>query len=285
MMAFQNTSRYCGWSSLAAFLFVLSSAASGSAVFSQEGKAAQVRSEFPYRDGTVVLTSVIQERISATRYRAKGHVVITFQDTLISGDEAEYDEETRDGTITGQVHYSQKQQWLNCTKAEFNFNTQTGIFYDASGFTDREFFITGRTILKTGKDTYKVQEGIVTACKEKRPKWSFAASSATVLVDRTTRLHRMTFKIKGIPVFYAPYFIVPMERKTRSSGFIPFHYGNSTSKGRTFSEGYYQTLGESADLLVYGDYFSERGLALGGIFRVPSMVSQSSKRIGAPSPK
>jgi LPS-assembly protein len=34
-----------------------------------------------------------------------------------------------------------------------------------------------------------------------------------------------------------------------------------------FSEGYYQTLGRSADLLVRGDYFSLRGLALGGEFR------------------
>jgi len=58
-----------------------------------------------------------------------------------------------------------------------------------------------------------------------------------------------------------------MEKKTRSSGFIPFHTGNSTSKGRVFSEGYYQTLGKSADFLLYGDYFSLRGLAVGGVFR------------------
>jgi LPS-assembly protein len=60
---------------------------------------------------------------------------------------------------------------------------------------------------------------------------------------------------------------MPLEKKTRSSGFVPFHTGNSTSKGRVFSEGYYQTLGKSADFTVYGDYFSLRGLAIGGIFR------------------
>jgi LPS-assembly protein len=75
------------------------------------------------------------------------------------------------------------------------------------------------------------------------------------------------FKIKGIPVIYFPYIIFPMEEKKRSSGFITFHTGNSTSKGRVFREGYFQTLGDSADITVLGDYFSLRGLALGSIFR------------------
>jgi LPS-assembly protein len=34
-----------------------------------------------------------------------------------------------------------------------------------------------------------------------------------------------------------------------------------------FSEGYYQTLGQSADALIYADYFTLRGLAVGGKFR------------------
>ncbi|PYV16343.1 MAG: hypothetical protein DMG07_08000 [Acidobacteria bacterium] len=66
---------------------------------------------------------------------------------------------------------------------------------------------------------------------------------------------------------YFPYLIVPLERKERSSGFLPFHTGSSTSKGRLITLGYFQTLGASADATVYGDYFTERGLAVGGIFR------------------
>jgi len=61
---------------------------------------------------------------------------------------------------------------------------------------------------------------------------------------------------------------MPLEKKERNSGFIPFHTGNSTSKGRLLSEGWYQTLGQSADMLIYGDYFTLRGLAVGGFFRI-----------------
>lgn len=228
--------------------------------------AAQVRTEILYRDGIVVLVSDIQEKIR-TLHRAKGHVQMVFQDIVITGDEAEYDEETKEGFISGKVHFAQNQQWLSCSLAEFNFATQTGAFHNASGYTDREFLISGKTILKTGKDTYRIEQGTATACQDKVPKWSFHASRTDIRINRTARMHGTVFKIKGIPVLYTPYLILPIGTQKRSSGFVPFHTGTSTTKGRVFSQGYYQTLGKSADLLVYGDYFTLRGLAAGGIFR------------------
>jgi LPS-assembly protein len=227
----------------------------------------RVRTEIPYRNGKVTLISDFQERISKTQYRASGDVRITYQDIVITCDEAEYDEATGKGAAKGHLHFSQKRQWFACSRAVFSFGDQTGTFYDAEGFTDQEFLIRGRTIIKTGPDTYKVQEGFVTACQETNPKWSFSVSGATVHVDKTTRLHNTLFKVKRIPILYTPYLILPMETKKRSSGLIPPHTGNSSSKGRVFSLGYYQTLGRSADLTTYGDYFSLRGLAIGGIFR------------------
>jgi len=246
----------------------------------QPGGGKQVRTEIPYRDGKLTLVSDFQERITKTRYRAAGHVLIAFKDIVLTSEAAEYDEETREGFTTGQTRFSQGSQWLVCSRAEFNFNTQTGAFYEASGYTDRQFMITGRTVLKTGRDTYRVLTGTATTCQEKRPKWSFSASATNIKIDGTARLHHTAFKIKGIPIFYFPYILFPMEEKKRSSGFIPFHTGNSTSKGRVFREGYFQTLGDSADVTVYGDHFSLRGLALGGIFRArPNPATRFSTEI------
>jgi LPS-assembly protein len=196
-----------------------------------------------------------------------GHVLITFKDIVVTTDTAEYDEETREGFMTGETRFSQGSQWLVCSRAEFNFNAQTGTFYEASGYTDRQFLVTGRTVLKTGPDTYRILAGTATTCPEERPKWSFSASATNIRIDGTARMRHTVFKIKTVPVFYFPYIVFPMEEKKRNSGLIPFHTGSSTSKGRSFREGYFQTLGNSADITVYGDYFSLRGLALGSIFR------------------
>jgi LPS-assembly protein len=239
--------------------------------FSISGDAAegeQVRSEILYKDGTVKIASDTQLRDTKTQYRAVGHVAITYQDWVMTGDEAVFDQETRQGYVTGHVRFTQKLQWLSCSRAEFNFNNRTGIFYDATGYTDRQFWISSRTIRKTGPDTYAADTIDVTSCKPENPKWTFSASRTSIHVDKTARLRNVRFKIKGIPVFYFPYLVFPMEKKERSSGFVPFQTGNSTSKGRVLSEGWYQTLGESADALIYADYFSLRGLAIGGDFRI-----------------
>ena len=183
----------------------------------------RVRTEIPYRDGTVVLLSELQEKISKTRYRASGRVQVTYRDATLTCDELEYDEETRTVETIGTTHFTQGSQYLTCSRAEYNFASQTGVFYDADGYTDREFLIQGRTVFKTGPDTYKVDNGSLTSCMEKNPKWSFEASRAGLRVDRTARLHNVIFRIKGVPVIYFPYVVLPMENKKRSSGFLPFH--------------------------------------------------------------
>jgi LPS-assembly protein len=233
-----------------------------------DGRAQErVRSEIPYKEGTVVLVSDYQERVTRTRYHAQGNVVVTYNDVTITAEAVDYDEETRQGATSGATRFSQGGRWLTCSRAEFDFASQTGVFYEASGFTDQQFIIQGRTIRRTGPETYVVEQGFMTACQDKTPKWSFGMARAGIRVDHTARLHHTTFKIRGIPVLYLPYLIVPLERKERSSGILPFHTGSSTSKGRVVSIGYFQTLGVSADATVYGDYFTRRGLAIGGIFR------------------
>lgn len=234
----------------------------------QQNYAGRVRTEFPSRYGLVTLTSDQQEQVSSNRFSARGNVVLTFKDIVITAETAEYDKDSGEGLLTGRIRFSQKELWLVCSRAEFNIHRETGVFYDASGHADREFFVTGRTIYKTGPETYRIEEGITTTCRDTLPKWSFSASETSIRIDRTARMNNAVFKIKGVPVFYTPFMVLPMQKKARSSGFVPFQTGRSTSKGRVFSEGYYQTLGKSADLTVYGDYFSLRGLALGGIFRM-----------------
>ncbi|MBZ5495528.1 MAG: LPS assembly protein LptD [Acidobacteriia bacterium] len=227
----------------------------------------QVSTALPYKDGTVVLTSGRQERISKTTYRLSENVRITYQEIVITCDSAEFDEVTRKGTTSGLTRFTQNKQWLTCSRAEFDLTRQTAKFYDAMGYTDQEFLIQGRLVLKTGRDTYKVERGSLTACPEKRPKWAFSVGDANIHLDQTAHIRRVLFEIKGVPVLYFPYLVVPLEAKKRSSGFLPFHTGNSTTKGRQFDLGWYQTLGSSADMTLYGDYFSLRGFGLGGILR------------------
>src|SRR5512138_2859469 len=76
--------RGCLALALAAFFLIFAaSAGRAQTVKEQSSVSGQVRTEFPYRDGTVTLVSDSQEAIAKTQYHAKGHVVITFQDITV----------------------------------------------------------------------------------------------------------------------------------------------------------------------------------------------------------
>lgn len=264
-----RVSKLCCPLYLGFWMIIGAGAATPGAGYAQTQSSAQVFdqnfAEIPYRDGKVIIAFDYMDTVGDT-YRATGHVRITFQDMVITCDGAEYNGVTHKGTTSGRTHFSQKKAWFDCSRSEFDLSTQTAKFFDATGYTDEEFYVQGRIVLKTGRDTYSVDQGSLTSCQEKRPKWQFNVGNANIHLDQTARLHRVLFKVHGVPLFYFPYLIVPLEEKKRSSGFMPPHSGNSTTKGRQFRLVYYQTLGTSAELTTYGDYFSKRGFGMGGIF-------------------
>ena len=242
----------------------------------------QARTEIPYRDGMVILHYDFLESITKTRYRIKGHVVITFRDMRITCEEAEYDEATREGTTTGPTRFSQNQQWFTCSRSEFNLAKQTGKFYDATGYTDQQYLVQGKTVLKTGRDTYVVAQGSLTACLEKNPKW------------RIWRRRRhdpcrsdCTPPPCGIPAQGRAGALFPLpdrshaeqapQQRLSSDPLREFKQQGETVQSRVFSD----AGAERGYDLSIGDYFSLRGL---GIRRHIPRASQSSRPTSTSTP-
>ncbi len=202
-----------------------------------------------------------------------GYVDARYQNIRLQADRVEYNDTTNDSVAEGNVVFDQgASQRVTARRAEINLATKLGTFYDATGFTDRtatgEFlYYTATRIDKTGPNEYVLYDADVTACEDSIPKWSFSAKKAKLRVDDRVRLRNAVFDIKGKPIFWLPYASIPISRRERQSGFLLPRFGNSNTKGFTYSQAYYQTLGRSADATIRGDYFSARGLGLGFEFR------------------
>jgi len=69
-----------------------------------------------------------------------------------------------------------------------------------------------------------------------------------------------------VPLFYLPFVTHPVNEQ-RESGILLPYFGNNTTKGMVVGEGFYLTLGRSADLTMATQYWSKRGFAPNGIFR------------------
>ncbi len=226
----------------------------------------RVRVEMPYEGGTVVLVADQVTR-EGDQFLAEGQVVVTYQDSVLKADKAIYLADTQKVQALGRVELTKGVQYLRGTRAELDVKTDTGVIYDADGYTDQELFIRAKQMEKTGPNTFRAKNAFLTACNDALPKWSFAFTNATIKVGATARMKHTLFRIKGVPVFYLPYVLFPTEKKKRSSGFMLPTTGNSSNKGRRFSQSFYLTLGDSADLMINETYFSERGFAHGFTFR------------------
>lgn len=231
--------------------------------------------ELPYQGGMLTIEADRLVRDADTRWTAEGTVVVSYRDTTLKAARLTYNPVTEEAVAEGNMELSRGVQWLKGSRAELNLKTDTGILYNVEGYTDEQFFLRAKKLLKTGPDAYVAEGGFLTACSEAVPKWSFTVGSARIQLDATARLKHTLFRVKKIPVFYFPYAVVPTSRKARSSGFMLPTTGNSSNKGRRLGESFYLVLGRSADVMLHGDYFSQRGFGYGFTFRTqPNQVSR-----------
>jgi hypothetical protein len=91
---------------------------------------------------------------------------------VVTCEDAEYDEENLQLKTHGQTRFRQEKLSLVGSRAEFDFDTQSIIFHDASGYfyetsglSDREFFLTGGLVEQIHTGQYQVNWG--TANKHK----------------------------------------------------------------------------------------------------------------------
>ena len=173
----------------------------------------------------------------------------------------------------GNVVFDQgDQQRITGSRAEWNYKTKTGFFVNSTGFTNQtqdgtRLYFTADRVDRISLDTIVIINGQITACDEQTPKWSFHSKRATIKTGDRARLVSPNFRLKSVPVFYFPYASVPIKHRDRASGFLtPTFSGSgrgSNDKGFRITEGYFQTLGRSADVTLRGDVYTLRGLGFG----------------------
>ena len=224
-----------------------------------EGETVEVIAERQSKNGDVFLY--------------EGYVNATLGDIRLQADRVTYNSVTGDMVVEGNVIFDQgADQRVTARRAEINWATRRGTFWDTTGFTNRTatgeyIFFTAERVEKTGPDSFELINATVTACEDVVPKWSFSAKRAELKVEDRIKLYNSVFRIKSLPAFVLPYAWIPATSSERKSGFLLPQTGSSNQKGREFKFAYYQTLGQSADITFRNDIYTERGLGFGAQFR------------------
>ena len=214
-------------------------------------------------------------------YTLDGDVVIYYRNYIVHADHATYDDTS--GEIHAQGHMmidgGPDDEHFVADHGTINVYSDTGDFFDVVGTLGVErnprgrlvftapnpFALTGREVLQLGQGHYHIVHGTMTSCRLPKPDWRII-SQAMELNNGTAKTSNGFFEIFHMPIMYLPYVTHPVN-ETRETGILLPYIGNNTTKGLILGEGFYLTLGRSADLTMASQYFSKRGWAPNGMFR------------------
>jgi LPS-assembly protein len=195
---------------------------------------------------------------SEKRLVASGKVIVTQGETRLFADRIEMDTERGVGTAWGHVRFLTPSDDMRASRLDFNLTTEQGLLYDATGVLAQVYQIEGKRIERLGPTTASVQHGRLTTCTQDVPDWQFRTREATVDKDRYVSLKHPSFWIKGLPVFYLPYFYFPIKDE-RTTGFLPPRLGYTSNDGAKVREDFFWAITDWIDSTIGVEYLSERG--------------------------
>lgn len=236
--------------------------------------AAQDDGTVQLRPGDTNTTAEYQEQYGDLKF-LKGRVEIATDEFVITADEANHNEATGEIEAKGNVRYRHltRLEDIYAEKVSYDTDTAAGTFYQVHGIvesasqggprllsTDNPFYIAGKVVYKAG-DHYTIHDGYVTNCEVDDPWWTLRTPRTKIVPGDHATIYRGVFRLKGIPLFYFPYFRKSLKRLPRQSGFLTPNIGNSSRFGFVAGQSYYWAINRSYDATIGGTWFSDRGLA------------------------
>jgi LPS-assembly protein len=220
-----------------------------------------------------------------------GDVVIYYRLYIVHADHATYNQDS--GEVDAQGHMmvdgGPDDEHFVASHGRINVQNDTGDFFDVVGtlgvsraprgrmvFTaPNPFALSGREVLQLGRGHYRVLHGSITSCMLPKPDWRIIAGTME-LNNGVAKARNGYFEGFRMPLFYVPYVTHPVAEQ-RNSGVLMPYFGNNTTKGFVIGEGWYQTLGRSADLTMATQWWSKRGWAPNGLFRYRGLGQDFAK--------
>lgn len=248
--------------------------------------------------GATTITADHLDHIAAEdKYVATGNVRIEKDGAVLLADRAVLYNATSDAEASGNVIFEDRTSRINAERAELNLDTKTGRLYntiitlkdqDARLDTDKrrqesrrflglgrdeqemiDFRIISDKLEKISDDHFYAAEAAFTTCDPdpgSKEAWCFKGNDVDLQVGRRLTANNVTYRIKGLPALYAPWFWAPVGND-RQTGFLFPIVGNSTQKGFHFNPAFFWAIDENKDATFSLDYYSKRGVGKSAEYR------------------
>ena len=196
---------------------------------------------------------------------------------LFRAEHIEYDENTEQVHAWGNVYYHnfEDREEIWCDEVDYHTErgNEHGKYTNVVGETqprlitkpgiltvNQPFHFEGEWAERIGAK-YILYNGWVTNCTMPYPWWRLTGPKFDIVPHVRAKAYGATFRLKGLPVFYFPYFYHPLNREPRKSGFLIPEPGNSSIRGFKMGLGYFWAINRSYDVIYQAQAFSSGSLA------------------------
>jgi LPS-assembly protein len=261
--------------------FLLSLITAFSLVGQAAAQPAQVKQSGEPEDEAVNVKAI---RLSYDRENnmmiARGNVELTQGGRILNTDYLQVNLATNDAYAKGRVVLNQGGDLLACSELKMNLDERRGQVQNAKVFIKKQnFHISGKEFKSLGQNNYQIFNGEITTCDGENPTWRIDAKKIDVTLEGYAKIQGGTFRVKGVPVMYFPYFLVPVKTE-RQSGFLFPEFGTSSKKGFEFNNSFFWAQAPNKDATFYLDAATKKGPGEGLEYRLVTGSNSWAKFYG-----
>ncbi len=208
-------------------------------------------------------------------YHFRGKAVIEGSLMILKADEIDFNDETGDAEARGHVYFQhfERNEIIVASRARYNTETEIGRFDQPRGYaktkiqahpgtltSDNPFYFEGEWAERQG-EKYILYNGMITGCVLPNPWWTLTGPKFDIIPEDRALAYKAVFRLRHVPLFYAPVFRKSLEKEPRQSGFLTPNVGNSSRRGAFFGLGYYWAINRSYDVTYRVQDYTQRGFA------------------------
>jgi len=225
----------------------------------------------PFQDDASVPWHIVADEMNyddkAKVYIGIGNVNITKKDKTLNADYVRFNQNTMDVFAKGHVVMTMGENIITGSSMDMNLDAETGTIYNGNIFIDENhFYIKGDKIQKVGKESYTADKASVSTCDGDSPAWRITGRNLKVTVEGYGTVKHAALWAKKVPVLYTPYLVFPVKLK-RQTGLLAPQVGYSDRKGSEYLQPFFWAINESSDATFYAHYMSSRGEKMGLEYR------------------
>jgi hypothetical protein len=189
------------------------------------------------------------------RLEIKGQVLMT-------ADEIRYHRKSGDVTLIGniKVDYTTEKGIMQLSAQEVvaNLHEGWGRFFEVEARFEEQFIFQGKQVNVLSDQRFELIEGSLTACTRVRPEWLISLRRAELRLNGYSRLFHVVFQLKGAPVLYLPFLLLPTF-EDRHSGLLLPNTGSSKRNGTFFQQPLYWAGASWWDVTLAPIYLQKTG--------------------------